>query len=243
MGVGQDDPPDDPGAQVDKAEELQQKWQVQRGDLWIIGEHRLLCGDSTKAEDVARVMSNNTPSMLFCDPLYEAPETIMDTWFEIVPNDYCHVFVMGSDKQLAKITARYMQWFRRFFCINMKAVAVLANNQPITMVDLCAEFCKGRVNFKNRYDAFSTYIETSKHLENLEYYAKAKQPSLIIEFIEHYSEKGDVVSDPFLGSGTTLVACEQTGRRGRGIEIEPKYVSVCLERLSQMGLDPVRISS
>lgn len=47
-----------------------------------------------------------------------------------------------------------------------------------------------------------------------------------------------IIYDPFLGSGTTLVACEQTGRLGRGIEIEPKYVAVILQRMADMGLEP-----
>lgn len=52
-----------------------------------------------------------------------------------------------------------------------------------------------------------------------------------------------MVFDPFCGIATTLVACEQTGRIGRGIEIEPKYVAVALERLSQMGLTPQRVNA
>jgi len=53
---------------------------------------------------------------------------------------------------------------------------------------------------------------------------------------------GEIVVDPFLGSGTTLVACEQTGRIGCGIEIEPKYISVSLERLSLLGLDCQKVN-
>jgi len=59
-------------------------------------------------------------------------------------------------------------------------------------------------------------------------------------FIKAYSEEQDTWFDPFLGSGTVLIACEQTGRRGRGIEICEKYCAVTLERLAQMGLEPVR---
>ena len=61
-----------------------------------------------------------------------------------------------------------------------------------------------------------------------------------IELIEYLVEMAsrEVVFDGFVGSGTTLVACERLGRRGRGIEISPAYCAVALERLSQMGLEP-----
>ncbi len=59
----------------------------------------------------------------------------------------------------------------------------------------------------------------------------------------HQTDEGDVAFDPFLGSGTTLVACERLGRLGRGVEIEPKYVAVALERLSDMGLEPELVNA
>ena len=59
-----------PAAQIDRAEELQKIWKVKRGDLWRIGNHRLLCGDSTSKADVARVMGGEMASMLFTDPPY-----------------------------------------------------------------------------------------------------------------------------------------------------------------------------
>ena len=59
--------------------------------------------------------------------------------------------------------------------------------------------------------------------------------------IKMHSDEGDEVLEPFSGSGTTLVACERLGRKGRAIEIAPKYVAVALERLSGMGLIPKRI--
>lgn len=234
LGAG-DEPPADPGAQTDSAEELQQVWQVQRGDVWEIGEHRLVCGDSTSVDDITKVMGDEKPHLILCDPLYESPVAIMDALIEFAPHQ-CHIFVFGADKQLALMAARHEKLFRRFFAVNMKAVAVTSAYMPLTMLDFVAEFLKGKTNFKNLHDAFSNYLESSKHLENLEFKAKAKQPSLFCEFINHYSDAGDIVLDGFLGSGTTLVSCEQTKRRGRGIEIEPKYCAVTLDRLSRMGI-------
>jgi DNA modification methylase len=57
-------------------------------------------------------------------------------------------------------------------------------------------------------------------------------------FIAAFSDPGDLIFDPFLGSGTTIVAAEQAGRVGCGTEISPKYVAVILERLAGMGLEP-----
>ena len=64
-------------------------------------------------------------------------------------------------------------------------------------------------------------------------------PSHAISFS---SKPGDIVADLFLGSGTTVVAAESCGRLAYGMEIEPKYVSVILERLAGMGLEPQRVT-
>ena len=59
--------------------------------------------------------------------------------------------------------------------------------------------------------------------------------------IRLYTDKGYLIFDPFLGSGTTLVACEQTGRVGYGMEIAEAYCAVLLQRLADMGLDPQQV--
>jgi DNA modification methylase len=70
--LGESDEPvtPDPGAQVDKAEELLSKWKVERGQLWLIGDHRLLCGDSTNAGDVKRLMDGQRAILFATDPPY-----------------------------------------------------------------------------------------------------------------------------------------------------------------------------
>lgn len=64
------EPKADPGAQVDRAAELQEKWGVKRGDVWSVGRHRLMCGDSTSAEDVARLMDGKQADCVFTSPPY-----------------------------------------------------------------------------------------------------------------------------------------------------------------------------
>ncbi len=62
------EPPEDPGAQIDRAEELREKWGVREGQLWELGEHRLICGDCTDHAVVARVMGREKARMIFADP-------------------------------------------------------------------------------------------------------------------------------------------------------------------------------
>jgi len=70
-----------------------------------------------------------------------------------------------------------------------------------------------------------------------------KPVSLIVDCLQNSCQRGDVVLDPFCGSGSTLLACEHLGLAGRGIELEPKYVAVTLQRLVDVGLEPVRRGS
>lgn len=69
-GLNEGNEPQDAEPQIDRAEELNEKWKVKTGDLWHIGDHRLLCGDSTKAEDVARVLGDRKPVLMVTDPPY-----------------------------------------------------------------------------------------------------------------------------------------------------------------------------
>lgn len=78
------------------------------------------------------------------------------------------------------------------------------------------------------------------HLSDL--HPTTKPVELVNQMLVNSSRIGEIVYDPFCGSGTTLVACEQLGRRGYGVEIDPGYVAVALERLAAMGLSPVLVN-
>ena len=75
------------------------------------------------------------------------------------------------------------------------------------------------------------------------FHATTKPIELVARMILNSSRKGDLIYDPFLGSGTTLLACEQLGRIGFGVELDPRYVAVTLERVSALGLKPKLIAT
>jgi hypothetical protein len=229
-----DEPTPDPGAQIDKAEELQQKWNVQRGDLWQIGDHRLLCGDSTSAEDVARVMGGEKADAVVTDPPYGIGATTMT-----LGNGKKEFYRGEWDKKRPDITS----------CLEMaKEIVIWGGNYfadilPITNDWLCWHKKISGVSFSEFELAWSNLGCNCRildhHWSGEEKEHPTQKPLPVMVWTVGLT-KGDLVFDPFIGSGTTLVACEQTGRRGRGIEIEPKYCAVALQRLQDMGLEPAR---
>jgi len=235
-----------PEAQIDAAEELQAKWKVQRGDVWQIGEHRLMCGDCS-IDDIGI----SEADMVFTDPPYNINYQGVSDKRDKIKNDH-----MGRNE------------FLDFLESTLKG-------SPDTMYVCCSwQFCDvfmdALKNLNRKTKAFIVWnkVNPAQHLDK--YY---KQHEIILYHGPFGGEKtlrGDVwevnrqrntehptmkpvelvsiaiednpqastIYDPFLGSGTTMVAAERLGRKCYGMEIEPKYCAVILERMQQMGLEP-----
>ena len=267
----------DAGELVDKAAQLQEKWQVQRGDVWEIGKHRLMCGDSTSAEDVATLMQGERAAMVFTDPPYnvayqdnESIESLKKrnrrTDGLVVSNDSMSdeefdnfLFLVLSEFPLREGGAFYLcappgrteTQFRNA----LERVSGLTLRQCIVWVK--DVFVFGRQDYHWRHESIlygwkdgASHYFVDDHTQDTVWeierprsskeHPTMKPIALAVKAISNSSKTSDTVFDGFNGSGTTLVACEQTGRIGRGMEIEPKYCSVTLERLSLLGLTPKR---
>jgi DNA modification methylase len=250
--------PDNPPS-IDKAGELQVKWNTERGQLWLIptkhGEHRLLCGDSTLKADVDRVMGGDKAELLVTDPPYnvgieyghnvddvkhaEEYEAFSRAWFE----------VWRSVSKFQIVTPGYDNlyvWCRLFEKPYHVAPWTKTNSMTRGHVSrfACFEpvmfYGKGwkRVRANDVFD-FPISAQTTVTGESLTKQHPCPKPlSMWIDIIENYTDELEIVVDAFGGSGTTMVACEQTGRLCRMIEIEPKYVAVILERITTLGLEP-----
>ncbi len=88
------------------------------------------------------------------------------------------------------------------------------------------------------YGGFQTSILEFDKPQKSDLHPTTKPVELVERLISNSSQIGEIVFDPFLGSGTIMVACQNLGRRGRGVEISPMYTAVSLQRLSDMGLEP-----
>lgn len=278
----------DPTELVDKAAQLQEKWQVQRSDIWACGRHRLMCGDSTSKEDVERLMDGKRAQLVVTSPPYfnQRPEYANFETYE-----QYNAFLSEIVKRIIEISDEpfVLAWNtgdNQPDCLPMIAdQTVLIHSLGLMYLDT--------IIWKKSGAVYS--IPRSAHIRRGQYYypALAWEPVVIFrrgdkmprfeesdvdrvsEFginvweinqvvgseqnkVGHpamfplelatrvmlaYSKRDCVVCEPFSGSGTTLVACEQTGRIGYGMEIEPKYCAVAIERLSLLGLNCERVES
>ena len=244
--------------QIDKAEELREKWQVETGQLWQLGEHRLLCGDSTNAKDVARVMGSDKHGVLvFSDPPYGfdvvsksgkmggggAPKfgtiggggVVKPTWYSSVIGD------SNTDTSKAFFNVclefgftDFIIWGGNYFTDFLPPSRCwLVWNKENTGNFADAElawtsFKTGVVSYNWIWNGMVR--KGDKKTEGKKRVHPTQKPvGLHIEILKD-KEEFNIVFDGFLGSGTTLLACEQLNRKCRAIEISAEYCAVALQR-------------
>jgi DNA modification methylase len=267
-----------PGAdaepQTDRAAELLEKWGCKSGDLWQIGEHRLICGDCTDAATVARVMGGERADMVFTDPPYnvasesrnyaadkskamkDLSEAEWDKDFDIkslfpvlesIMAQDCAVYICTSQWLVQQIWEWMWKWSDFCsYCVWCKPnpMPSLSKRHWTWATELIPYAVRGKhvSNFPTDGHALNWWsIPKAKDTDH----PTEKVLEVPARAIEFSSKAGAIVFDGFLGSGTTLVACENLGRRCRAIEISPAYCAVALERMSQAfpGIDTRRLDA
>lgn len=226
--------------QVDKAEELREKWGVQSGQLWQLGEHRLLCGDSTKSEDVARVMGGEKADAVVTDPPYGMNlDTNYPTTEAVKGKKYARV--IGDDVDFdpswmfATFSgAQFYLFGADYYCWHLpRGGSWLVWDKKMESLDasLGSGFELVWVYPPKKRDVLRFLWNGFTAKEKNE--ARTHPTQKPIDLIKRLGEatKGLIV-DPYSGSGTTIMACEQLGRQCRAVEIDAGYVAVALERWS-----------
>lgn len=223
------DEPADAEPQIDRAEELNKIWKVKTGDLWQIGEHRLLCGDSTKAEDVERVMGEEKADMVMADPPYgmsavESSGVLSARYSKDIKGDKDNETAKRGFAACASIKAPQVWWGANYYTEKMPSSGCWLvwdkNNGGSDQAD-------AELAWTNLEGVVRIFKQASEKIDRV--HPTQKHPLLIMWAIEKTS--GTLVYDPFLGSGTTMVACQNLNRKCMGIEISPNYCSVVLERM------------
>jgi DNA modification methylase len=242
--------------QIDKAEELNKVWRVTLGDLWQIGDHRLLCGDSTKKEDVGRVMGEMKADMVFTDPPYgvdydggttKRKKLEGDTGTELykpcclmardfsddkAPLYLWHAGVKGIAAAAAAAAAAAGYEIRCELVWNKNIAQFGALSAQYKQKHEPAYYCfkKGKAPRWFGPTNEVTVWDVDRSSVN-EFHPTQKPPELAIRAIKNSTETGNIVADWFGGSGATMVACQNTKRKCRMIELTPDYCAVILQRM------------
>ena len=192
---------------------------TQTGDLWILGEHRLLCGDSTSESEVGRLMNGERANLLLTDPPYGIN-------ISANPVRQKHKKSNWDSKPIdptvfAKSVDEYIVWGGNYFNLPAnKGFFVWDKKQPEDFTLAMVELAQTNIDtpakmFRKSVTSYSKQHPTQKPVELLAWCLK-------------YAD--GLVFDPFLGSGSTLIAAEQLDRICYGLEISPEYCDVIVER-------------
>jgi len=257
------DKPDDPGAQIDKAEELRQKWQTETGQLWELGEHRLICGDCTDRAAVERVMAGEKAEAVVTDPPHgqnrdgitnddpNGLRELYDASLIAMPLKDAVVIAFQSPRLFPEwldATRKAGHRFERALWFYDETDVTFPWRGWLMTSQIAIVSSMGKPKWADRAYHHDCYVVKTAGKQGFlrgghegSLGAPAEHPTMkpldVVEDLVAHTM--GIVYEPFLGSGTTLIACERLGRRGRGIEIEAKYVAVALERWSQMtGKEP-----
>ena len=214
------------------------KTDIVLGDLLKIGNHKLLCGDSTDSDNIDKIMGSDKADLVFTDPDFSMS-------FDLLKSVYSNAVIFSKgigfwvcgDKQSVQIAMNDFENFAKFFVQDFRQATLVSNNQPMTRHVMIVQM--GRKAMNNLHDGFSTLLQiaTDRTSEVHKTTPMSKKVELPAEFISHYSNEGDIVLDFFGHSGSTMVAAHQLNRRCNMIEIEPKYCQCIIERMIK--LDPL----
>lgn len=211
-----------------------------KGDMWVMGRHRLLCGDSTLMDDVERLMCGEVADFGFCDPPYnlgfsynEYDDNKTDAeyiefsklWFsnlQLISNKQCVTLGTKNIPLMSVLgdVAGVACWVKKNWVTGCH-IAKLQQWEPIF-------FYGDYTKFKRTSDLFEVNRKVQKDVGND--HTCPKQIDLIVDIFDNYSCEKSLIVDLFGGSGTSLIACEKLNRKSYLMEMDPVYCDVIVKR-------------
>ena len=263
------------------------------GDLFEIGEHRLLCGDSTDSDAVARLMNGEKAELLFTSPPYSDMREyngekdlsvnnlaeFIPTWMPFVEYQVINLGIQRKDHEIIPYWNEYIEkanncgkkllswniWVKpnasslgqqtAMFPINIEFIFVFGNkakelNRTIPCEQAGKEYTrqqrgkdgniqKGDKHKRNDFKKLHTALFTNQETKPFGDHPAPFPIDLPVEYIKAMTDEKDIVVESFLGSGTTMVAAQQLKRKCYGMELDPKYCQVIIDRMKK--LDPTLV--
>jgi DNA modification methylase len=212
------------------------------GDVWKLDQHRLMCGDSTSIDAVDKLMEGQKADMVFTDPPYNVAFNGRSGKFEVIMNDKL------SDSEFETFIDNWLQTFETnrpnsyYICCNWAFYGIL---QKRLRPKACIVWAKNVFGLgkgyrhQHEFVLFDGLIDPSitnesdlwQIAKDKNYKHPTQKPVELSErAIKNSTKSNNIVLDFFGGSGSTLIACEKTGRKARLMELDPKYVDVIIKR-------------
>lgn len=232
------------------------KAKSRRGQVWTLGEHRLMCGDSTCKEDVEKLMGGNLADMVLTDPPYgvayvgktkDALTIESDDCSEEQLREYCKAWFDNAEHAcrsgaywIATVPARPLHevflsdWksrgILRQVMVWVKDSMVLGHSEyHYRHEPILFGWIPGGERLKNTDRKKTTVWEFDRPKRSAEH-PTMKPVGMWCYAMQQHTKNGDIVYEPFSGSGTTHIAAEQLGRSCYGMELDPKYCDVIIKR-------------
>jgi DNA modification methylase len=242
----------------DAVPELPEEAVTRPGDVWVLDEHRVLCGDATILTDIERVLGGQLADMTFTDPPYNvdygssAKDKLrgnkrkilndnLGSGFEAFLHDACaNILLVTKGAVYVCMSSSELHTLQRAF--------TAAGGRWSTFVIWAKHsFTLGRSDYQRQYEPIlygwpeghDHYWCGARDQGDLWHYDKParndlhptmKPVALVERAVRNSSKTQDIVLDPFGGAGSTLIACEKAGRQARLVELDPKYCDVIVRR-------------
>lgn len=239
--------------EFDVEEELKKPTVSRRGDIWQLGKHRVICGDSTKAETYKQLLDDRKANLVVTDPPYnvDVEETAGKILNDNMSDGDFYQFLLSMFTQVenhmetdASIYVFHADTeglnFRKAFkdagfylsgcCIWKKNSLVLGRSPYQWQHEPCLYGWKKKGKHQWFSDRKQTTIWEYDRPKSSKDHPTMKPIQLMAYPIQNSSMRGTIVLDPFLGSGSTLIAADQTERVCYGIELDEKFVDVIVKR-------------
>jgi DNA modification methylase len=246
-------------SKADEVPEVPEVPVIKLGDLIELGNHRVLCGDSTKEEDVKRLMDGKKADMVFTDPPYGVSySNNMNSKHEVIKND--DVFLDGW----IPLVQKYSQGFIFMWTSYQVLSQWFKITEPFGKLSNMVVWAKGGGGLGDLKGAFATDYELAlvwNRKSNLQdkrigsvwsinkdggatYVHPTQKPVELMEKgIFNCSKTRDIIMDLFLGSGSTLIASENLTRKCYGMELDEKYAQVIIQRwCDYTSIDTIKIN-
>ena len=244
---------------LDQADELNKTWQVKTGDIWLVGQHRLMCGDSTKAEDIARLMNGAKAEMMFTDPPYGVDYSggiqfdgkvgaVTNNRERLANDNSTDIYPAFLPVALPVVDGPCYMWFADSSARDVYN-AVYDNACEVHALIIWhktnATYAAMNAQYKKRHEpclyfkpkgstlrwcgATTEATVWSQDRDGINEFHPTQKPVALAAKAINNHE-ATIILDAFCGSGSTLIAAEQLNRKCYGMEISAAYCAVILQR-------------